>query len=112
MLHKKQYMPLKLAIKKFITDFKKIKKLNKKRHKIILDLDKKNILNEKVNIIELNILNIMSFMLKFYYNNKINNERNNINKEILSFVKKENFFDSIELKEFYNKYKNILESVK
>ena len=86
--------------------------LNKKRHKIILDLDKKNILNEKVNIIELNILNIMSFMLKFYYNNKINNERNNINKEILSFVKKENFFDSIELKEFYNKYKNILELVK
>ena len=54
----------------------------------------------------------MSFMLKFYYDNKINNERNNINKEILSFVKKENFFDSIELKEFYNKYKNILESVK
>ena len=54
----------------------------------------------------------MSFMLKFYYDNKINNERNNINKEILSFVKKENFFDSIKLKEFYNKYKNILESVK
>jgi hypothetical protein len=51
-------------------------------------------------------------MIKYHYNNKINNEKNNINKEILSFVKKVNFFDSNELKEFYTKYKNILESVK
>ena len=111
-------------VKKFITDFEEINKLDKKKSNIITNLDKKIILNQEVNIIhskinpfndkciniiELNILNIMNFMIKYYYNNKINNEKNNINKEILAFVKKVNFFDSNELKEFYTKYKNILD---
>ena len=65
-------------------NFKEIKKLNKKKNNIILNLHKKIILNQEINFNqEINLINYKINQEINLINYKINQEINNINKKKL-----------------------------